>query len=148
MLTISRKISFDSGHRIPDHNSKCRNLHGHHYVMNITLHGDLITTKGNPYEGMIIDFYDIKLIAQKYLINKWDHAFFVYKEDNIIKNFLETLPDHKTIILDNIPTVENLANTAFEILSNAYKNYLNIGLKLKSLKLYETPNCWAEVIKN
>ena len=29
MLTITRKLEFDAGHRIPDHKSQCRNLHGY-----------------------------------------------------------------------------------------------------------------------
>ena len=38
MLTITRKLEFDAGHRIPDHNSQCRNLHGHRYTLLITLY--------------------------------------------------------------------------------------------------------------
>src|SRR5260363_127088 len=37
MLTITRQLAFDAGHRIPDHQSRCRNLHGHRYVLDITL---------------------------------------------------------------------------------------------------------------
>ena len=37
MLTITRKLEFDAGHRIPDHTSQCRNLHGHRYTVEITL---------------------------------------------------------------------------------------------------------------
>ena len=40
MLTITRKLEFDAGHRIPDHKSQCRNLHGHRYTLEITLTGD------------------------------------------------------------------------------------------------------------
>ena len=42
MLTITRKLEFDAGHRIPDHNSQCRNLHGHRYTLLITLVGAVI----------------------------------------------------------------------------------------------------------
>jgi 6-pyruvoyltetrahydropterin/6-carboxytetrahydropterin synthase len=42
MLTITRKLEFDAGHRIPDHNSQCRNLHGHRYTLLITLTGDVV----------------------------------------------------------------------------------------------------------
>ena len=42
MLTITRKLEFDAGHRIPDHKSQCRNLHGHRYTLEITLVGAVI----------------------------------------------------------------------------------------------------------
>ena len=63
MLTITRKLEFDAGHRIPDHRSQCRNLHGHRYVLEITLQGDLVETEGAPDRGMVMDFADVKSLA-------------------------------------------------------------------------------------
>ena len=40
MLTITKRLEFDAGHRIPQHKSQCRNLHGHRYALEITLEGD------------------------------------------------------------------------------------------------------------
>jgi 6-pyruvoyltetrahydropterin/6-carboxytetrahydropterin synthase len=48
MLTITRKLEFDAGHRIPDHKSQCRNLHGHRYTLEITLTGKVIDAKAIP----------------------------------------------------------------------------------------------------
>lgn len=145
MLTITRKLTFDAGHRIPDHNSHCRNLHGHRYVMEITLIGKVINIKGNTNNGMIMDFSDIKILAEQYLINLWEHAFLVYAEDKIVRNFLDTLPGHKTVVISRIPTVENLAQTAFNILKTIYRNKYNTNLNLQKIVLYETPNCYATV---
>ena len=36
MISVTRRLEFDAGHRIPDHRSQCRNLHGHRYVLEIT----------------------------------------------------------------------------------------------------------------
>ena len=58
---------------------------------------------------------------------------------------LDSLPDHKTVVLDCIPTVENLASTAFDILKDVYQDTYGTGLSLSKITLYETPNCWAEV---
>lgn len=145
MLTITRKLEFDAGHRIPDHKSQCRNLHGHRYTLLITLVGAVIDQEGQSDNGMVMDFSDIKTLAKTHLVDLWDHAFLVYRGDALVREFLDSLPDHKTVVLDCIPTVENLARTAFDILKNVYLDQFNTGLTLDKITLYETPNCWAEV---
>ena len=145
MQTITRKLEFDAGHRIPDHRSQCRNLHGHRYVLEITLQGELVETEGAPDRGMVMDFADVKALAMEHLVSKWDHAFIVYARDEIVRGFLAQLADHKTVVLDRIPTVENLAAEAFRILSGVYDAHYGVNLKLKRIRLYETPNCWADV---
>lgn len=145
MLTITRKLEFDAGHRIPDHKSQCRNLHGHRYTLEITLKGAVIQDEGSSDNGMIMDFSDVKNLAKKHLVDIWDHAFLVYAEDKIVREFLESIPGHKTVIIDSIPTVENLAKTAFDILDAAYQDHYGTGLGLHKLVLHETPNCWAEI---
>jgi 6-pyruvoyltetrahydropterin/6-carboxytetrahydropterin synthase len=143
--TITRKLEFDAGHRIPDHRSQCRNLHGHRYVLEITLQGELVETEGAPDRGMVMDFADVKALAMEHLVNKWDHAFIVYARDEVVRSFLEKMADHKTVVLERIPTVENLAAEAFRILSEVYNDHYGVDLKLKRVRLYETPNCWADV---
>lgn len=145
MLTITRKLEFDAGHRIPDHKSQCRNLHGHRYTVEITLVGNVIEQEGSSDNGMIMDFSDVKALAKKHLIDVWDHAFLVYSKDDTVRRFLDSLPGHKTVIIERIPTVENLAQTAFDILQAAYKDRYGTGLHLHKLVLHETPNCWAEI---
>jgi 6-pyruvoyltetrahydropterin/6-carboxytetrahydropterin synthase len=145
MLTITRKLEFDAGHRIPDHKSQCRNLHGHRNTLEITLVGAVIDVEGSSDNGMIMDFSDIKALAKAHLVDIWDHAFLVYEKDHTVRTFLESIPGHKTVIIDRIPTVENLAQTAFDILKAAYLDRYGTGLHLHKLVLHETPNCWAEI---
>ena len=147
MLTITRKLEFDAGHRIPDHRSQCRNLHGHRYVLEITLRGDVVETEGAPDRGMVMDFADVKSLAMEHLVSRWDHAFLVFEGDTRVREFLESMSDHKTIVLDRIPTVENLAAIAFEILSKVYDAHYGVNLRLQQVRLYETPNCWADVVR-
>ena len=59
-MLITRRLEFDAGHRIPDHQSQCRHLHGHRYVIEITLAGDVINTRGRPDNGMVMDFSEVK----------------------------------------------------------------------------------------
>ena len=144
-MLITRRLEFDAGHRIPDHKSQCRNLHGHRYVLAITLQGELIQAPGASSNGMVMDFSDIKDIAREKVVNLWDHAFLVYAGDRAVVDFLATLPNHKTVVLDRIPTAENLARIAFELLDPAYQACYGHQLRLKRIRLYETPNCWADV---
>jgi 6-pyruvoyltetrahydropterin/6-carboxytetrahydropterin synthase len=145
MLTITRKLEFDAGHRIPDHQSQCRNLHGHRYTLEITLTGQVIEHDGQSDNGMIMDFSEVKSLAREHLVDLWDHAFLVYEKDTAVKQFLDSLPEHKTVVLNRVPTVENLAQIAYEILKNVYADRFGTGLALSRIKLYETPNCWAEI---
>ena len=145
MITITRKLEFDAGHRIQDHKSQCRNLHGHRYTLEITLVGEVIEEEGSSDNGMIMDFSDVKALAKEHLVDIWDHAFLVYAKDSAVRTFLATIPDHKTVVIDKIPTVENLASTAFDTLRTVYQDRYGTGLRLQKLVLHETPNCWAEI---
>lgn len=145
MFTITRKLEFDAGHRIPNHKSQCRHLHGHRYVMEVTITGDLIDKEGDSSEGMVMDFGDIKEIMMKEVVHKWDHAFLAWKEDKEVLVFLNTIPNHKTVLIDHPPTSECLAQEAFNILSQAFSKAYGKNLQLERVRLYETPNCWADV---
>ena len=85
MLTITRKMEFDAGHRIPDHKSQCRNLHGHRYTLLITLTGEVVEEDGQSDNGMIMDFSDIKALAKEHLVDVWDHAFIVFEKDAVVR---------------------------------------------------------------
>ena len=112
-MLITRRLEFDAGHRIPDHKSQCRHLHGHRYAIEITLAGSVIDRAGDPANGMVMDFSEVKSLAKAHVVDLWDHAFLVYRSDRAVVDFLATLPDHRTVLLDCIPTAENLAQLAF-----------------------------------
>lgn len=144
MISVTRRLEFDAGHRIPDHRSQCRNLHGHRYVLEITLTGDIVQAPGESDNGMLMDFADIKRIAKAHIVDVWDHAFLVYEGDTTVRGFLDSMPGHKTVVLDRIPTAENLAAIIFEILAPHYHGHYGADLRLTRVRLYETPNCWAD----
>ena len=146
-MLITRRLEFDAGHRIPDHKSQCRHLHGHRYALEITLAGDIIRQDGDAANGMVMDFSEIKALARQHLIDLWDHAFLVYAGDTPVVKFLQTLPEHKTVVLECIPTAENLADKAFTILDGVYRDTYGNRLHLERVRLYETPNCWADAIR-
>jgi len=143
-MLITRRLEFDAGHRIPDHRSQCRHLHGHRYAIEITLAGDTIQTQGDSSNGMVMDFADVKTLARTHLVDAWDHAFLAYRGDGILLPLLAALPGHKTVLLDAVPTAENLASIAFATLAPVYGDRYGTGLRLARIRLYETPNCWAD----
>jgi 6-pyruvoyltetrahydropterin/6-carboxytetrahydropterin synthase len=143
-MQITRRLEFDAGHRIPNHNSQCKHLHGHRYTIEITLSGDVITKEGVSEQGMVMDFSDVKRIAKEHVVDAWDHAFLVYRGDKVVLEFLNSLPGHKTVVMEVIPTAENLAKVAFDLLKNAYHEIYANHLKLERVRLYETPNNWAD----
>ncbi|MBI1174635.1 MAG: 6-carboxytetrahydropterin synthase QueD [Sideroxydans sp.] len=146
-MQITRRLEFDAGHRIPNHASQCRHLHGHRYAIEITLSGDIITAEGLSEQGMVMDYSEVKRIAKEQLVDTWDHAFLVYRGDTAVLEFLQTLPGHKTVVLDVPPTAENLATVAFAILSPAYRDVYGNHLQLERVRLYETPNNWADCLR-
>jgi 6-pyruvoyltetrahydropterin/6-carboxytetrahydropterin synthase len=96
---------------------------------------------------MVMDFSDVKRIAQEKLVNVWDHAFLVYRGDKPVCDFLATIPEHKTVIMDVVPTAENLAQIAFNILNPAYQDSYGNHLCLERIRLFETPNNWADCVR-
>ena len=145
VISITRRLEFDSGHRIPNHGGQCRHLHGHRYAIEVTLTGEVADHPGKADDGMVLDFGDIKRLINQHIVELWDHAFLVAKEDASLVSFLASIPNHKTVILEHVPTVENLAKTAFAILQPIFKQAFGGRLELSALRLYETPNCWADV---
>ncbi|MBP6726942.1 MAG: 6-carboxytetrahydropterin synthase, partial [Thauera sp.] len=113
----------------------------------VTLSGEIIKADGLPVNGMVMDFADVKRIANEFVVERWDHAFLVYRGDTTVMSLLEAIPGHKTVVLDVVPTAENLAAEAFRILDSAYHDVYANHLRLERVRLYETPNCWADATR-
>ncbi len=143
-MLITRRLEFDAGHRIPDHASQCRHLHGHRYALEITVGGPIIDQAGRPDNGMVMDFSDVKALAKTHVVDVWDHAFLCWREDKPVADFLASLPGHRTVLLDFVPTAENLAREAFRQLAPKLRERYGDTLRLAAVRLYETPNCWAD----
>ncbi|HEX2828772.1 MAG TPA: 6-carboxytetrahydropterin synthase [Burkholderiales bacterium] len=147
-MRITRRLEFDSGHRIPNHRSRCRHLHGHRYALEVTLTGPVVATPGDPREGMVLDFSEVKAIARRVVVDVWDHAFLAWREDQAVLDFLATIPDHRTVVFAAPPTAEHLAEAAFRLLEPAYRAEFGNALTLECVRLYETPNCWADALRS
>ncbi|MFT3736334.1 MAG: 6-carboxytetrahydropterin synthase QueD [Rhodocyclaceae bacterium] len=146
-MLITRRLEFDAGHRIPDHRSLCRHLHGHRYAIEITVSGDITRQDGNPRNGMVLDFSEIKALVRSTIVNVWDHSFLVYSGDLTVRQFLDSMPDHRTVVLDVVPTAENLAAEAFRMLAPGIAGLCDKTLTLENVRIFETPNCWADATR-
>ncbi|MBU1200763.1 6-carboxytetrahydropterin synthase [Patescibacteria group bacterium] len=138
-MKVTKKIEWDMGHRITNHNSQCRNLHGHRYVAEICVEGDLVKVNGDSSEGMVIDFGDIKKIAMKQIHDVLDHGFMVWEKDKVLLDFFSNNKDQKHIIVPFVSTSENIAAWIFLELDKSFKDRFGTGLKLYSIRLWETP---------
>jgi 6-pyruvoyltetrahydropterin/6-carboxytetrahydropterin synthase len=145
-MDITRRVEFDAGHRIPAHNSKCRNLHGHRYVLEATISGPLITDSVSE-EGMVKDFGDLKRVMMEEIHANWDHAFLAWEEDEVAQAAELADENLKYVWFSFVPTVENLAMVAFNLLAARIDRLWGGEPVLKSVRLYETPNCWADAVQ-
>lgn len=142
-MRITKEVEFDYGHRVPSHKSKCRNLHGHRGKVQATLEGDIKTIRGESDDGMVIDFSDIKL-ALTSICDNLDHAFIVYDKDFPVVGFLQSMPDHKTIYTNFIPTAENLSQWVFNSLHFMIDAVYQGDLTLVNVRFYETPTSFCD----
>ena len=155
-ITCTRKIEIDAGHRIPNHHSKCRHIHGHRYVIEATVRGILIMD--GPSEGMIIDFGFLKDYMMTVIHNRCDHTLILCKWDPLLPT-LEPDENYKShgstewevretkytrvYVIKDVPTAENLAKHWFHQLNEQIRSGPEPAT-LEKLRVYETPNCWAD----
>lgn len=144
-MEITRRIEFDAGHRIPAHKSKCRHLHGHRYVLEATVAGPVKMESGEADEGMVKDFSDLRQILMEEIHENWDHAFLAWSEDHVAHAAADFDPTLHFVWFDVVPTVENLATIAFNIIAARIYRDWESDRWLERVRLYETPNCWADV---
>jgi len=113
-IRISKDFKFDASHWLPNH-SKCGQIHGHTYKVNIAVEAtpDINT-------GMVIDFHDLKNIVNP-VIDVLDH--------DCINKYIR------------LPTAENIA---LWIAKKINKALLSYGVVLHSVKVWETPTCCAK----
>jgi 6-pyruvoyltetrahydropterin/6-carboxytetrahydropterin synthase len=55
---------------LPNHPGKCRNLHGHSYVLDVTVNRPV-----DRSSGMAIDFADLKNVVRKEVVDLLDHRY-------------------------------------------------------------------------
>ena len=131
------------GHRVLNHRSVCKGLHGHRYKAEICVEGELVLESEASEEGMVIDFADIKKVALKFIQDELDHGFMVWDKDEELLEFFNKSKGHKPVIVPFTPTAENVAAYIFQQLQDKFTDVFKTGLRLQSVKLWETPSSYA-----
>lgn len=142
-MLITKEIEIDLAHRVPNHKSKCQNLHGHRYKIEVGVDDKLITDEGASDEGMVIDFSDLKQIMMEEIDEKFDHNSIFYKDDpfvNVIRFEIEEYQNKKPHYVSFIPTAENLAKHWYFLVKPRLEER---GIKIKHVKIWETPTSTA-----
>tara|TARA_B100000945_G_C20337104_1_gene575480 strand:- start:536 stop:979 length:444 start_codon:yes stop_codon:yes gene_type:complete len=142
-MKIVKIIQWDMGHRVLNHRSICKGLHGHRYKAEICISGKLVEQSNTSEEGMVIDFADIKKISNEFIQDKLDHAFMVWDKDRELLDFFKSSKGHKPVVVSFTPTAENVAIYIFNNLKDKFLDVYKTGLKLQSVKLWETPTSYA-----
>jgi 6-pyruvoyltetrahydropterin/6-carboxytetrahydropterin synthase len=130
IVRVGRRESFNAAHQLYDpvlseaENrrlfGKCANLHGHNYVLEVVVAGQV-----DQSSGYVLDLKVLSDVVCRQVIQDVDH-----------RNLNTDVPWLKGCI----PTAENLALAFWERLQPEFP----AGL-LQSLRLWETEKNWAEV---
>ena len=141
-MKIVKVIQWDMGHRVMNHRSICKGLHGHRYKAEICIEGELIEKEGVSEEGMVIDFDIMKKLIKNHIHDKADHRFMVYEGDPILRDKIPSAIQEELnfLLVPFIPTVENIVRWCYDQLHNHMPKEVFIANCL----LWETPNHWAE----
>jgi 6-pyruvoyltetrahydropterin/6-carboxytetrahydropterin synthase len=129
-VLISRRESFSAAHQLCDHDlsdaenrrlfGKCVNLHGHNYVLEVVVTGEVSETT-----GYVIDLKQLSDVVCRQIISDVDH-----------RNLNTDVPWLK----GRIPTAENLALSFWDRLEPELPDGM-----LRSVRVTETDKNWAEV---
>lgn len=142
-MEITRRIEFDAGHRVPGHRTPdgirpgaCSSPHGHRYRLEVTVDGTV------PADGMVLDFGIVKTVLMSTVHAQLDHAMIVWREDYaLLKAMLDNEEQWKVAVLDDPPTAENIVERIAQLIAGPLGEH---GVRLTRLRLYETPNAWAD----
>lgn len=140
-IRITKHFDFEAAHALPGYDGKCKNIHGHSYQLFVTIIGTPINDKTNPKNGMVLDFGDLKKIVNTEIIDVFDHAIVLNKDSEHLSLANKIAEYSHRIVLVNYQPTSELMLIDF---SEKIMRKLPKGVKLHSLKLYETNNSYAE----
>ena len=166
---VSRRIEIDAGHRIMTHGSKCRNLHGHRYVIEAECEAGHLHPSGEQTD-MAVDFGFLKAEMMRLIDEPCDHGFIAAAADGDLlalftpagapSDWLETLRARVSIdgaastsdtsmatklyVVPFQPTAECLAKHWFDLLAEPVATRSDHCARLVAVRVWETPNCMAE----
>ena len=140
LIRVTKEFPFEMAHVLWNYDGPCRNVHGHSYRLFVTISGFPSDDQNNPKNGMVMDFSDLKSIVKNKIVDIFDHSVVVSQSEDKEKTEMFKKLFGNTVVVPYQPTCENLvADFAARIVK-----LLPSGVKLHSLKLYETATSFAE----
>lgn len=139
IIRLTKEFRFEMAHVLSGYDGPCSNMHGHSYILNVTVIGEPIKQKDNTKLGMVIDFNDLDSIVNQQIISKFDHAVSVM-HDTPIFNKLTEGKFANVVALPFQPTCENLLPYFAKLISDK----LPSEVRLHHLRLHETATSFAE----
>jgi 6-pyruvoyltetrahydropterin/6-carboxytetrahydropterin synthase len=137
-IRVTKRFTFEMAHALRCHDGLCANIHGHSYVLDITLEGVPAIAPGHPKDGMVIDFADLKRIV-KPVVDRYDHALLLHEGER--ESVKQNDPLFGRVILTPYqPTCENILLAIVEELAPQFLT----EAKLCAARLQETATSWAE----
>lgn len=147
MYRICKTIEIENGHMLALHPDDCRFPHGHSRKVEIVLEADDLDEA-----GMVCDFKAVKEAVGDFL-DTFDHALCVNTRDPMFGTLKAAYGERIIAFEDTEPTTEVLAKTFFEGIRSGLASYsadsgarfqLRAGVRLASVRVWETSSSWAE----
>ena len=134
MITVCKTVRFDAAHVLTNHQGLCKNLHGHTYRVDVS-----VTQPEGDDRDMVIDFKDLKTIANEVVCDRFDHAF-IYNTESAGEREIAAVVEKngmRTVAIPFRSTAENLAKLFFGDLKPRVPG-------LVAVKVWETADSCAE----
>lgn len=142
VVRLKKEYGFEMSHALYGHTGPCNNIHGHSYILSVTIKGKPLCRKDHPANGMLLDFFEMDEIVNRLIVDKFEH-YLVLNKTVITSKFLESISEMGVVQLvhfDGQPTCENLLLNMVDTLINAFPD--KVSLHCATLK--ESPGSLAE----
>lgn len=106
---ISKEIKIEMGHRLPNHNGRCSNIHGHSYLIELVVDATALRTTGAT-EGMVEDFSVLKQALDP-IDAIFDHAMVLSVDDMMLLSLMEGSLAEKQEYIKHIKELNDVFTT-------------------------------------
>jgi 6-pyruvoyltetrahydropterin/6-carboxytetrahydropterin synthase len=138
MLRVTKIFRFETAHAIYGYAGSCKNIHGHSYVLHVTVQSADHDDDFLPAPGFVIDFKELKKLVNTYVVDRFDHRIILSEQYLAMHPHLSELENMEIWPME--PTAENILLDV----RNNLASKLPSSVKLSNLKLYETADSYAE----
>ena len=80
-VRVTKRFHFEMAHALRCHDGLCARIHGHSYILDVTLIGRPRQEENHPKNGMVIDFSELKKLVNKSVVDHYDHALVLHESD-------------------------------------------------------------------